>query len=161
MKKFTYCGILEFYMENDSWSELTKDERERFNINRKITNYMINSEMHKEFMVVGDSFSKNINDVDAFYNICKNNMIANNFEIIEEEKFIGRSLVSGDNIEAWKAFVKRSDAKTQTSYFMRLSGNTHSGYLYGCLTIDSISNHDENESILVEAITNWKYVDIA
>ena len=148
----------EFFM-NENWRELTSEERERFNINKSILNYMINYKEGKEFFVNADGFSKNIDDLENFFNLCKNTMSNHNVEFVCEEKFEGVSLISGDKMEAYKLMSKMPNGIVQVSYFMRLSGLTPGGYLYGCLTTSVKENHDENEAVLVEAITNWKYYD--
>lgn len=158
MKKFTGLGGYEFYLD-DTWEELTQQERAKFNVNPRVLNYLVNYTSGKEFLINPDGYAPNNDDLERFFNLCKNTMIKYNIEIINEEKFVGISLISGEKMEAYKLMSRMPNGILQTSYFMRLTGETPRGYLYGCLTATVEDNHDENEAVLIETITNWKYID--
>ena len=159
MKRFWHAFGYEFYLD-DSWDELTKEEREKYNINPRFLNYLVNYKYGKEFFVNYDGFSQKKDDLESFFNLCKNTMIQHNVEIVDEEKFIGKSIVTNEIMEAYKLMSKMPNGILQVSYFMRLSGKTPKGYLYGCLTTSVKENHDTNGGVLVTAITNWKYIDV-
>lgn len=149
-----------FYLNNDNWRELTKEEKERFDISGQVINYMINQELQKEFIVVGDSYSQEKDDVKNFYEVNKKNLLAAGVEILNEESFVGNSFIGKTQVKACKTFSKMPDGHLQVSYFMRLGGNKAGSYLYGCLTTSVLKDHDDNESNLVNAITNWEYFDV-
>ncbi len=148
-----YC----FYL-NDNWRELTIEEREQFGITDKTLNYLVNIKEGKEFFVQFDGYSQIEDDVDQFYNICKTNMLKYGMKFLNEEEFIGVSMVSGQKIHARKSMCQLPNGIVQTSYFTRLSGKTPNGYMYGCLTTSVTADHDSFESALVSALTNWKYL---
>lgn len=158
MKTITGLGGYEFYLD-DTWIELTEEEKRKFNINPSILNYLVNYTKRKEFFVNSDSYYDSKDDLDAFFDLCKNMMIRNNFVIVDEEKFVSVNSWDNQTIEAYKLLSRLPNGILQASYFMRLTGKTINGYLYGCLTTKVSENHDENEDVLVGVIKNWKYID--
>lgn len=149
-----------FYLNNENWRELTKEEKERFGISGQVINYMINQQLQKEFIVVGDSYSADKEYLDCFYETNKKNLISAGVKILNEEQFVGNSFIGKTQVKAYKTFSQMPDGHLQVSYFMRLGGNKEGHYLYGCLTTSVLKDHDDNEGTLVSALNNWEYFDV-
>lgn len=145
---------------DETWRELTSEEKEKYNIPKNNLNYLVNETKRSEFMVVYDGFNQNKDDIENFYTLCANTLKAHNFKILDEETFTCNSQISNQKIIAKKCLSFTPNGIFQVSYFMRLSGLTPHGYMYGCLTTTVNVNHDDNESNLIEAISNWTYLDV-
>ena len=134
--------------------ELSPEEKARFNIGNNITTYLINESENLEMMISFDGFYMD-NNLESFYEFCKNNMINYGYQVVSEEKLIS---AMGLRKEAYKLLSKTPDGILQVSYFMVLTDLSERGYGLGCITANPKQDHDVIEGYIVAMINNWEYV---
>lgn len=135
----------------DSWTQIKKEEYEKYNIPERYTNYMVNFELQKEFYIVFDGYLKE-STLEEFFNLCVSNMVKAGMTIFSEEKFVG--VCKSGKIEAHKTYAQFPNGFKQTSYFFKLNKEG----AVGCITIPVKENHDENEAIIVGVLNSWNYL---
>jgi len=151
---FTNNEIGYAFKLDSRFRELSKEEKAKYNISNNITTYLLNESQGLEMMISFDGFYQS-NNLEEFYNLFNNNMINNNFQIINEEKFVS---TQGINKTAFKLLSKTPSGRLQVSYFMTLTDNTEKGTGFGCITANPRQDHDVIEGYIIEVLNNWYYI---
>lgn len=157
MKTFSSKYGYSFNMKSDYWREINQEERKKYKVSSLQINYLINSQEHGEFSVTFDSFYPFVDtaNINNYFKVCKSAMATFGHQVITED------LIKRPNgVIAYKLLTKNPNGKLQLTFFMRLTGQTPKGYGYGCLTTYPTQENDKRENDLLEAISNWNYIDV-